>query len=122
MKSRETPATKKELESFRDIWHGGFFEGDPLDPMGISIYGILGYMSVIHIIYLYCICPYVIQETSALEIGPGRGAWTRTMLRARDVWCLDALSAQHNRFWEYVDEQNREKVHYCQCDRIPVGG
>jgi hypothetical protein len=87
---------RQELESFRDIWHGGYFEGDPLDPLGPSSYGELGYMSVIHAIYLYCIRPYITPDVMALEIGPGRGAWTKTMLDAREVWCLDAKSREDN--------------------------
>jgi phospholipid N-methyltransferase len=93
---------QRELQSFQGIWKGGYAEGNPLDPMGASSYGTLGYMSVLHAIYLACIRPYINPKTVVLEIGPGRGAWTRTMLAAREVWAMDALSAEHNCFWEHV--------------------
>jgi hypothetical protein len=101
-----------ELESFRSIWHGGYCEGDPLDPMGSSGYGQLGYMSVLHVAYLACIRPYVTSETVALEIGPGRGAWTKTMLRAHEVWAIDALPEKHNGFFDYIGHW--EHVRYLQ--------
>jgi hypothetical protein len=47
-------------------------------------------LSVLHAIYLRCIRPYIGPESVALEIGPGSGAWTRTMLGARELWALDS--------------------------------
>jgi hypothetical protein len=92
----------EELASFQNLWEGGYMEGDPLKPMAASTYGALGYMSVLHVVYLTCIKPFINQDTVALEIGPGRGAWTKTMLSAKEVWCLDALSPEHNRFWQFI--------------------
>lgn len=92
----------QELKSFEGLWDGGYYEGDPLDPFGGSSFGELGFMSVLHATYLRCIKPYVGPTTVALEIGAGRGAWTRTLLPSREVWALDALSAEHNRFFEYL--------------------
>jgi hypothetical protein len=112
-----------ELDSFRDIWHGGYFEGDPLDPLARSSYLELGYMSVLHATYLACIKPYVTGQTVACEIGPGRGAWTKCLLRAKEVWCLDALSAEHNQFWEYVGQAPHVKyfqVSDFACAMLPV--
>jgi Methyltransferase domain len=110
--------------SFRDIWKGGFYAGDPLDPMR-SPYGLFGYVGVPYAITLACIRPYVSPETVALEIGPGRGAYTRALLPARELWCLDALPAEHNGFWEYVGEHRH--VHYVQvadfdCGMLPDDG
>ena len=93
---------KDELGSFGQIWKGGYYEGDPLEPMGRSTYRELGFMSVLHLTYLMCIKPYLNSETVACEIGPGRGAWTKCMLGAGEIWCLDALSAEHNGFWQYL--------------------
>lgn len=110
----------REVQSFREtreggaLWKGGYFEGDPLDPMGPSSYGAGGYMSVLHATYLAAIRPYVTEETVALEIGPGRGAWTRCLLGAREVWAVDVLSAEHNEFWEYVGRHDH--VRYLQVD------
>jgi len=111
-----------EIDSFRGLWKGGYYEGDPFDPFGSSSYGISGYISVLYATYLTCIRPYVNSSTIALEIGPGRGAWTKTFLQAREVWCLDVLSAQHNRFWEYVGDARNVKyvqVSDLSCSILP---
>lgn len=93
---------RRNVLSFSNIWRGGYFEGDPLDPLASSSYGHIGYMSVLHATYLRCIKPYLNQKTVALEIGPGRGAWTKTMLKAKEVCAIDVLSAEHNGFYDYV--------------------
>jgi hypothetical protein len=107
---------KLEIGLFKELWQGGYFEGDPLDPMAPSSYGPLGYMSCLHATYLRCIRPYVNERTRVLEIGPGRGAWTRCFIErnAAEVWALDALSAEHNGFWEYVGHSPR--IHYFQVE------
>lgn len=109
----------REHLQFQGLWKGGYFEGDPLDPVGESGYGDWGYISVLHATYLYCIRPYVRADTHALEIGPGRGGWSRAMLGARELWCLDALSAEHNSFWEYVGAQHKDRVRYLQVNDSP---
>jgi hypothetical protein len=116
------PKLKQEIQSFQGLWKDGFMEGDPLHPMGASTYGPLGYISVLYATYLCCIKPYVNAKTVALEIGPGRGAWTRTLLKAAEVTCLDAVSAEDNRFWEYVGQA--PQVNYIQvsdfsCSMLP---
>lgn len=63
-----------ELKSFENLWEGGYFEGDPLNPMERSSYGQLGFMSILHATYLRCIRPYIKNYTVSLEIGPG---WKR---------------------------------------------
>jgi hypothetical protein len=93
-----------ELASFQSIWQGGYFSSDPLDPLGWA--GPYNYISVPHAIYQACIAAYVDPGTVALEIGPGRGAWTRGLLPAREVWVIDALSDEHNGFWDYVGRDN----------------
>jgi hypothetical protein len=111
-----------ELRSFARLWKGGFIAGDPLTPVGWSVLGPLGFLSVHHAIYLMCIKPYVNDATVALEIGPGRGAWTRALLPAKEVWCLDALSAEHNAFWKYVGEAphvNYFQVEDFSCSMLP---
>lgn len=72
-------------------------EGDLLDPAASSGYGDMGYISVLHAVYQVCVRPFVRPDESVLEIGPGRGAWTRTMLAAvqvSDFHCED-LPASH---------------------------
>jgi hypothetical protein len=110
-----TERLTRELEDFGSsgLWAGGYFEADPLDPMAPpGGYGQLGYMSVLHATWLACIKPYVGPDTVALEIGPGRGAWTKTLLPAREVWAVDALPEEHNRFYDYLGHP--EHVRYVQ--------
>jgi hypothetical protein len=101
--SRTAPdAVRDELASFQSLWAGGYFEGDPLSPLGPSAYSQLNFISILHATYLRCIKPYVNANTVALEIGPGRGAWTKCLLGSKEVYALDALSATHNGFFEYI--------------------
>jgi len=115
-----TAREQAELRSCAEVWKGGYYEGDPLDPMSPSTYGLMGYMSILHVTYLMCIKPYVNSSTTALEIGPGRGAWTKSILSsgAKEIWCLDALPAEHNRFWDYVGRTDRIK--YCQVSDFSI--
>jgi len=91
-----------EIRSFRGIWKGGYCEGNPLDPVGRSSYGRLGYLSVLYVVYISCIKPYLTPHTRIIEIGPGRGCWTKCFINAKEIWCLDALPADYNKFWDYV--------------------
>lgn len=111
-----------EIASFDGLWEGGYFEGDPLSPLSRSTYGNYGYVSILHAAYLACIKPYVNEETIALEIGPGRGAWTKTMLNAKEIWALDALSAEYNQFFEYLNHPKHVKyfqVDDFKCNQLP---
>jgi hypothetical protein len=118
-----TPADiTEQCEHFSTLWKGGYFEGDPLDPMGRSTYTRLGYMSVLYATYLCCIKPYVTADSTVLEIGAGRGAWTRTMLNAREIAVLEAVDAEHSGFWDYVgrhDHVQYHKVRNLSCDVLP---
>ena len=109
----------EELKSFGELWDGGYHTGDPLNPMSQADFGRLNYISVLHATYLRCIKPYVNSRTTALEIGPGRGCWTKTLLPAKDVWALDALSAEHNRFFEYLGHP--KNVQYFQVSDFSCG-
>lgn len=98
-----------ELNSFKNVWFGGFYEGDPADP-AFGLWGLTSFIGVSHAIYLACIKPHVKMDSTVLEIGCGRGAWTKLMLGAKEIYCLDALPPEHNRFFEYVGRH--EHVHY----------
>ncbi|HDY88004.1 MAG TPA: hypothetical protein ENH82_07825 [bacterium] len=87
-----------EIKQFNGLWKGGYFMGDPFNPVGRSCYEDMGYISIIHAIYQVCIRPYIKNNTTVLEIDQGRGAWTKTMLTAKEIWCRDALSAEYNKF------------------------
>lgn len=116
---------KIELQSVQNKWHGGYLEGQPLDPMGASAYQQLGYISMLHATYLRCIKPYVTGQTVSLELGPGRGAWTKCLLPSRQVYALDALSAEHNRIFEYLGHPANVKyfqVNDFECDMLPDDG
>ena len=39
---------QQELNSFKTLWKGGFYEGDVLAELHWSTYGSCGYMSVLH--------------------------------------------------------------------------
>lgn len=103
-----------EIAGFKGLWKGGYYEGDPTVPLTRSSYRSFGYISILYATYLRCIKPYINADTTALEIGPGRGAWTKGMLSAKEVWVLDALSAEHNQFFEYLGHP--ENVKYIQVE------
>jgi SAM-dependent methyltransferase len=98
-----------ELESFRDLWLGGFFTADPAQTL--APHRLEGLMGHFHVIYLACIKPWITPRTRALEIGCGRGAWTRMLLGAKRVTCVDALSAEHNAFHAYVGARGNVSYH-----------
>ncbi len=111
-----------ELNSFQQIWNGGYFEGSVKSELSPSTYGTSGYMSVLYATYLKCIKPYIKDDTVVLEIGPGKGAWTKTMLPAKKIVVMDALSAEHNDFWNFIGKQ--PNVEYIQvtdflCSQLP---
>jgi cyclopropane fatty-acyl-phospholipid synthase-like methyltransferase len=97
------------FDKFKRAWPGGYFEVDPLDRMASSSYGVLGYNSVLYTVYLACIKHYVNPATTVLEIGPGRGAWTKTFLQrdCKKVYAVDAAPAEHTGFWDYVGATDR---------------
>jgi len=124
MDSTVEQALSTELRSFQNLWHGGYFEGDPLHPLAGSTYAQLGFMSALHATYLRCIKPYVTPATVALELGPGRGAWTRCLLPARRIFALDALSAQHNGIFEFLGHPanlDYFQVSDFECNMLPQG-
>jgi len=110
---RNVTEVKAELDSFKTLWQGGYYAGDPRDPT-FALWGITSFLGVSYAIYLGCVKPYVKPSTTVLEIGCGRGAWTKLMLQSKEIFCLDALSAEHNGFYEYVG--SHDHVHYIKVD------
>jgi hypothetical protein len=104
----------RELQSFQEIWQGGYLEGNPIAPLSPSTYQQFGFISVLHATYLRCIKPYVNANTIAIELGPGRGAWTKSLLASKEVWALDAKSDEANGFSSYLD--NPRNVKYVQVE------
>lgn len=101
---------------FRGLWPGGYFEGDPLDPHSSSTYGPLSFdvngISILHNTYLKCIKPYIDSEKVALEIGPGRGAWSKCMIGFEKLYVVDVLSPLDTKFLDYVKDVNNTLVTY----------
>ncbi|MCJ2069553.1 class I SAM-dependent methyltransferase [Methylobacterium sp. J-030] len=125
-----------EIASFKDVWPGGYCEGNPSDPLGSSSYvehdkfngyadqlaiaaakGIkarqIGYLSTLYVTYLMCIRNQT-RDKIVLEIGPGAGAWSKCILGdgAKHLYALDAKSAEDNNFFGYVGASPEV------CDRV----
>ena len=112
----------EEIANFQGLWEGGYYEGDPTVPLTKSSYTSFGYISTLYATYLRCIRPYINSETVALEIGPGHGTWTKALLEAKEIWTLDALSAEHNKFFEYLNYPKNVKyfqVEDFECRDLP---
>jgi Methyltransferase domain len=137
-----------EITSFQGLWAGGYYAGDPTNPNGRSDYSEIdtrfgyadqnviaaqknirakevGFVSTLYATYLIAIRNRVRGKT-VLEIGPGRGAWTKAILSegASLVYALDALPPEHNGFFDFIGENNRHVVTYVQvtdfnCEGVP---
>src|SRR5687768_18557308 len=83
--ARGTFDPRLELARFQELWRGGYYEGNPLDPAAVSKYEDLGYLSILYVTHRMCIRPFIDAQTRVLEIGPGRGAWTKTRSEERRV-------------------------------------
>jgi SAM-dependent methyltransferase len=114
--------TDSFLSSFSQIWRGGYYEGDPRDPMARSSYGIFGWHSSLYLTYLACIKPYVNASSVVIEIGPGRGAWTNAIadLNPRHIYAVDAVPAEFSGFWNYVG--SRPNIDYIVAGDFSLAG
>lgn len=110
------------LQRFKSAFPGGYFEGDPLDPMAPSTYGVYGYNSILYTVYSACIRPYITPESVVLEIGPGRGAWSKAILHrnCRKLYAVDVADPEHTRFWRHVGEDRRAE--YIVADDLSLSG
>jgi SAM-dependent methyltransferase len=109
-------------DRFGTIWEGGYYEGNPADPMASSQYGIFGYHSSLYLTYRCCIKPFITGNTTILEIGPGRGAWTKTMadLRPRKIYAVDIVDPEYAGFNQYVGQ--RESVKHIVAQDFSLDG
>jgi len=110
------------MSTFSGLWEGGYFEGDPLDPKASSSYGGLSYMSILHATYLVCIKPYLSHWDNALEIGSGRGAWTKCLLPFKTVHVLEVLPPEETHLYEYIGKQRHVFYHTVKdfsCIELP---
>ena len=77
--------------------------------MSSSTYGVYGYNSILYTAYSACIRPYITSSTVVLEIGPGRGAWSKTFLHrdCRKLYAVDVADPAHTHFRDYVGIDSR---------------
>ena len=88
----------QEIASFQNLWEGGFKTGynDKRNQIGIEKY-----------------LSRIIKSKCVLEIGCGGGQWSKFMYDyVEQLYCVDILSAEHNKFWEYVGKEKTDKIHY----------
>jgi len=89
-----------ELNQFQNIWHGGYFTGysDKRNQKGLEEY-----------------LKNNLSGDTLLEIGCGGGQWSKLIYDLKifkKIHCIDALSEQHNKFWEFVGNSAKDKIMY----------
>jgi SAM-dependent methyltransferase len=94
---------KQEIESFQNIWHGGYFGENTIarNQLGLEYY----------------LVNNIENNLTILEIGCGRGRWSKFIyenLSPKKLQCIDVLSEEHNKFWSFVGEEKKEKLEYYQ--------
>jgi SAM-dependent methyltransferase len=92
---------KREINSFQNIWLGGYFgENSPnRNQIGLEDY----------------LTNNIETDLTILEIGCGRGRWSKFIyenLQPKKLQCIDILSEKHNNFWSFVGDDKREKLEY----------
>lgn len=108
-----------------NLWEYGYCEGDPLDPLAVpnsfqNKHQHLGFAKTngkpyLNVVYRACIEPYIHANTKALELGPGRGGWTKCMLPASKIYALDVSATSEKHFWNYLGGV-KEHVKYVVVD------
>ena len=92
----------RQFEAFDDVlWEDGYHHtGEVMNPANSASDG--GQGVTYYEIYRGGVQPFVVPDSNVLEIGPGRGSWTKALLRAQEVWALDAKSLENNRIMDYL--------------------
>ena len=93
---------KKEIDSFQNIWHGGYRTGYSKKRGQGRLEDYLAKN---------------LQGSSLLEIGSGGGQWTKFIYNLNEfqkIYCIDVLSAEHNKFWEYLGIESKNTIEYHQ--------
>jgi len=101
----------RELDSFQTLWEGGF---------GCAIFS--NEDSEADNVADICIKPYINKKMVVLEIGCGAGRYTKRLREAKKIYCFDALSAEHNRFWERFEKNEYIVYHQVKdfkCHELP---
>jgi SAM-dependent methyltransferase len=94
--------TKQEIESFQNIWNGGFRTGysTKRNQKGIELY-----------------LKENMKGKCLLEIGCGGGQWSKFIYELNifdKIYCIDVLSEEHNDFWNYIGHEKKDKISYFQ--------
>ena len=89
-----------ELQSFQNIWKGGYFTGysQKRNQQGIEDY-----------------LKSNLSGSTLLEIGCGGGQWSKLIYNRNvfeKMYCVDALSDEHNKFWNYLGEEAKSVIDY----------
>tara|TARA_X000000368_G_scaffold409605_1_gene391804 strand:- start:708 stop:1427 length:720 start_codon:yes stop_codon:yes gene_type:complete len=98
----------EEIESFKNIWHGGFRSGydEKRGQKRLEDY-----------------LEKNLEGASLLEIGCGGGQWSKYIYDLnvfKKIYCVDVLSAEHNNFWEYVGEESKNLIEYFQVNSFDL--
>lgn len=96
----ENSKLHKELNSFKNIWSGGYFTGysEKRNQRGLEEY----------------LSEYMVGNT-LLEIGCGGGQWSKYIYELdiyEKIYCIDALSETHNKFWNYLGKSAKRIIQY----------
>jgi SAM-dependent methyltransferase len=99
---------KKELESFQNIWEGGYLTG--YSPKR-NQKGLEDYLKT------------KLKGKNFLEIGCGGGQWSKFIYDLNifnKMYCIDALSEEHNNFWSYVGDSAKNIIQYEQVKNFEL--
>ena len=103
--------TQDSFKAFNEIlWKDGFLSAsnkDVCDPtntdsdynQGVTFYEV----------YEKAMKPFFNNFSCILEIGPGRGYFTKGLLPAKEIWCLDAKSLKNNDIFKYLNHPKNVK-------------
>tara|TARA_Y100000741_G_scaffold324276_1_gene275079 strand:- start:42 stop:323 length:282 start_codon:yes stop_codon:yes gene_type:complete len=89
---------EQEIESFQEIWHGGYKTG--YKPKR-NQKGIEKYLSK-HL-----------DGKTFLEIGCGGGQWSKFIYQLDiydKMFCIDVLSEKHNKFWDNLGYSSKQTI------------
>lgn len=101
MKNKNTHSLTEELQSFQTLWKNGFHTlwDEKRNQTGLENF----------------IKEDMKKKKVCLEIGCGGGQWSKFIYNLNifdKILCIDALSAEHNNFWEHVGEHAKDKITY----------
>ena len=100
VKASKKDKLEKELESFKQIWSGGYLTGysKKRNQKGLEEY-----------------LKNNLTGKTILEIGCGGGQWSKLIYQKNifdKIYCVDALSEEHNNFWENVGNDSKKNIEY----------